>query len=123
MHDALPMAQMIEFGDFATPGMTSMVARASQRISMAGQVMPSVTISNVPGPQWAMYLCGAKLLENYPVSMIVDGQVLNITLLSYNGSLDFGIVSCPNVVPDLKGVADAIVADHQALLAEATKKK
>lgn len=55
--------------------------------------------------------------------MIVDGQVLNITLLSYNGSLDFGIVSCPNVVPDLKGVADAIVADHQALLAEATKKK
>ncbi|GAB04918.1 wax ester/triacylglycerol synthase family O-acyltransferase [Gordonia amarae] len=121
MHDALPMAQMIEFGDFATPGMTSMVARASQRTSMAGQVMPSVTISNVPGPQWAMYLCGAKLLENYPVSMIVDGQVLNITLLSYNGDLDFGIVSCPTAVPDLKGVADAILADHQVLLEAARR--
>ena len=36
------------------------------------------------------------------------GQVLNITLQSYNGSLDFGIISCPHTVPDLKGIADAI---------------
>jgi len=123
MHDALPMAQMIEFGDFATPGLTSMVARASQRSNMAGQAMPSVTISNVPGAQWPMYRCGAKMLEFYPVSMIVDGQVLNITLQSYNGSLDFGIISCPHTVPDLKGIADAILADHQALLAEVKKKQ
>ena len=89
----------------------------------SGQAMPSVTISNVPGAQWPMYLCGAKMLECYPVSMIVDGQVLNITLQSYNGSLDFGIISCPHTVPDLKGIADAILADHQALLAEVKKKQ
>ncbi|GAB04921.1 wax ester/triacylglycerol synthase family O-acyltransferase [Gordonia amarae] len=122
VHDMMPMSQIIEFGDFATPGLSSMAARAMQRANTAGEVMPALTISNVPGAPWAMYLCGAELLEFYPASMIVDGQALNITLHSYHGSLDFGLVACPSAVPDLKGIADAIVADHQALLASVTAK-
>ncbi len=120
MHDALPVATIIGFSDFATPAISAAAARAAQRANFTSGVMPNVTISNVPGAQWKMYLCGAELEEFYPVSMIVDGQAMNITLFSYDGHLDFGLVSCPHAVPDLQSLADAIVAEHAALLAEAT---
>ena len=78
----------------------------------------------MPGPQWAMYLCGAKLLENYPVSMIVDGQVSTSPAeLQRQPSTSVLWVLPQRGSRSPRGVADAIVADHQALLAEATKKK
>ena len=47
-------------------------------------------ISNVPGPQFPLYLAGARLEANYPVSVITDGMGLNITVMSYCGHMDFG---------------------------------
>ena len=54
---------------------------------LAGRVGPAfnVTISNVPGPENALFYCGCKLEAIYPLSMIVNGGALNITCLSYNG--------------------------------------
>jgi hypothetical protein len=43
-------------------------------------------ISNVPGPQIPLYMAGAKLLANYPISVITDGMGLNITVMSYLGA-------------------------------------
>jgi hypothetical protein len=54
----------------------------------------------------------------YPVSTIVDGQGLNITVQSYCDVLDFGLVGCRELVPDLETLADLIV-DEIALLAKA----
>jgi len=61
----------------------------------------NVVISNVPGPQFPIYGIGSRLVANYPVSAISDGVGLNITVQSYNGSLDFGIVACRELVPDV----------------------
>ena len=52
----------------------------------------NLVVSNVPGPQFPLYMAGAELVANYPVSVITDGMGLNITVMSYNGHLDFGIV-------------------------------
>ena len=50
-------------------------------------------MSNVPGPQFPLYMAGARLEANYPISVVTDGMGLNITVMSYCGRLDFGIVA------------------------------
>jgi hypothetical protein len=65
----------------------------------------------VPGPRHPLYAAGARLQHYYPVSTIVDGQGLNITVQSYLDTLDFGLVSCRELVPDLWDLLDGIIDD------------
>ena len=65
-------------------------------------------ISNVPGPQFPLYLAGARLEANYPVSVITDGMGLNITVMSYLGHLDFGIVADREQMPDVWSLIDSL---------------
>ena len=58
-------------------------------------------ISNVPGPQFPLYCAGARLEANYPISVITDGMGLNITVMSYCGHLDLGLVADRDQMPDL----------------------
>ena len=62
---------------------------------MADRIPPvaNVVISNVPGPPVPLYMAGAKMLTNYPTSIVVHGVALNITVQSYDESLDFGIMA------------------------------
>ena len=71
----------------------------------------NLVISNVPGPRHPLYAAGAKLLHYYPVSTIVDGQGLNVTVQTYLDTLDFGLVACRELVPDLQTMLDAVVDD------------
>jgi WS/DGAT/MGAT family acyltransferase len=76
-------------------------AAAANRIP----VIANVAISNVPGPQQPLYLAGAELKAYYPVSIVTHGLGLNITIVSYNGSLDIGLVACKKAMPDLRQFA------------------
>ena len=67
----------------------------------AGRPSWNLVISNVPGPQLPLYCAGARLEANYPVSVITDGMGLNITVMSYCGHLDFGIVADRDHMLDL----------------------
>ena len=59
-------------------------------------------ISNVPGPQIPLYVGGARVQGLYPASAITDlTGALNITLFSYDGALDFGLIACRELVPDV----------------------
>ena len=80
----------------------------------------NVVISNVPGPQFPLYGVGSKLIANYPVSAINDGVGVNITVQSYNGSLDFGIIVCRELMPDVWDLMEYV---HHSLkeLKEAAK--
>ena len=69
--------------------------------SRAGRPNWNLVISNVPGPQIPLYFAGAKLEANYPFSVITDGMGLNITVMSYCGHLDFGIVADREQMPDV----------------------
>ncbi|MCW2801205.1 MAG: wax ester/triacylglycerol synthase family O-acyltransferase [Aeromicrobium sp.] len=62
----------------------------------------NVIVSNVPGPSKEMYFNGARLDGMYPVSIVLDGQALNITLTSRHGFLDFGLIGCRKSVPHLQ---------------------
>lgn len=62
----------------------------------------NVIVSNVPGPTEEMYFNGARLDGMYPVSIVLDGQALNITLTSRKGHLDIGLIGCRRSVPHLQ---------------------
>jgi diacylglycerol O-acyltransferase len=82
----------------------------------------NVTVSNVHGPDQSLYLAGAKLQMFTPVSIVINGLGLNITGLSYNGSLWVCFVSCRKMLPD-PGVFGKCLTDSFAeLVAAATGK-
>jgi diacylglycerol O-acyltransferase len=62
----------------------------------------NIVISNVPGGREPMYWNGARLVGNYPLSIALDGQALNITLTNNADNLDFGLVGCRRSVPHLQ---------------------
>jgi WS/DGAT/MGAT family acyltransferase len=110
LFDAVPAEALTDFAQFPPPAVFARAMRTAVRLT-ASRFMPpvNVTISNVPGPRQPLYTAGARLLHYYPVSTIVDGQGLNITVQSYLDTLDFGLVACRELVPDLWDLADAIV--------------
>jgi len=81
-----------------------------------GQVA-NVTISNVPGPPVPLYLAGARMVTNYPTSIVVHGMALNITVQSYDQSLDFGLMADAAAAPDVKDLANAIAVAFDELRA------
>lgn len=123
-HKALPANLLQDFAQFAPPAVAARAARVIARATVANWVdVPfNVVISNVPGPQFPIYGIGAQLVANYPVSAINDGVGLNITVQSYNGSLDFGIIACRELMPDLWDLMDYL-GDALQELKELAKKK
>ncbi|MEU0538683.1 wax ester/triacylglycerol synthase family O-acyltransferase [Nocardia sp. NPDC005978] len=61
----------------------------------------NLVISNVPGPRKPVYMRGARLDANYPLSIPFESQAMNITLTTNGDNLDFGFVGCRRTVPDL----------------------
>ena len=100
---ALPADLLTDAVEFAPPAITARAARVVARTQLANRLNPpfNLVISNVPGPQVPLYSGGAEMLHFYPVSAVADTQGLNITVQSYNGKLDFGLVACRELVPDL----------------------
>src|ERR671938_791602 len=105
-HKALPAELLQDANHFIPPAVFHRAARLTFRLSTGvGRPAWNLVVSNVPGPQFPLYMAGAKLVANYPVSVITDGMGLNITVMSYDGHLDFGIVGDRDLMPD---VADMI---------------
>jgi diacylglycerol O-acyltransferase / wax synthase len=77
----------------------------------------NVVISNVPGPQVPLFLAGAQMKTFFPVSIIVHSIALNITVQTYCGSVDFGVVACKKAVPDLHKFTDAVAGAFEELIA------
>jgi hypothetical protein len=75
----------------------------------------NVIISNVPGSRDPLYWNGAELTEGYPMSVIADGQALNMTLISYNGQLSFGLVGCRRSLPHMQRLLEHLDNELGAL--------
>ncbi|WP_113702332.1 WS/DGAT domain-containing protein, partial [Nonomuraea lactucae] len=96
-----PARWLREFSESMPAALMGLASRSA--FGLVGQTVPpiNVTISNVPGPQFPLYVCGARLLTYYPVSVITDvSGGVNITAFSYDGSLDIGVVTDREMVPD-----------------------
>jgi diacylglycerol O-acyltransferase / wax synthase len=102
-HRALPATLLQDANHFIPPAVFSRAARLTFRLatSRPGRPTWNLVISNVPGPQVPLYCAGARLVANYPVSVITDGMGLNITVMSYCGNLDFGIIADREQMPDV----------------------
>jgi diacylglycerol O-acyltransferase len=120
---AIPQGLVDQISDFAPPALTARAARVVAATGLLHRLPPfNLTISNVPGPNTPVYLCGARLIAHYPVSVVADGQGLNVTLVGYLGQLHFGLISCRELVPDLDVLA-GYLTDELALLLTAAEKR
>ncbi len=88
-------------------------------------LVANLAISNVPGSPLPLYLAGARFLSFHPLSIIVHGVALNITVQTYAGQVDFGIIADKKALPHAKDLAKAIeaaFAEAQTLLGEPAAK-
>ena len=101
-HRAMPADLLRDANHFIPPAVFARAARATFTLASSSRGRPNwnLVISNVPGPQFPLYCAGAELVANYPVSVITDGMGLNITVMSYRGHMDFGIVADRDQMPD-----------------------
>ena len=86
-------------------------------LRVSGIVRPpyNLVISNVPGPRATQYWNGAKLVGHYPLSIPINGMALNITCISYDGNLGFGLTGCRRTVPHLQRLLTHLDAEVAAL--------
>jgi diacylglycerol O-acyltransferase len=100
-HSAMPANLMQDATQFIPPALMSRASRVVAELASVAPPSLNLVISNVPGPRNPLYLAGAELVANYPVSVIMDGIGLNITVLSYRDHIDFGIIADREQIDDV----------------------
>ncbi|MGA2455266.1 MAG: wax ester/triacylglycerol synthase family O-acyltransferase [Solirubrobacteraceae bacterium] len=85
---------------FAPPTILSQAARLQAR-----QPFFNLVVTNVPGPQFPLYLLGRRLRVLYPVVPLAQRQALGIAVMSYDGHLGFGLLGDYDALPDLDQIA------------------
>jgi WS/DGAT/MGAT family acyltransferase len=100
--DAVPASLLQDLSALVPTALSGLAARALFKLATVPGVPFNLFVSNVPGPQLPLYVAGARVEGIYPVSAVTDlTGGLNITLFSYDGALDFGLVACREMVPDV----------------------
>jgi WS/DGAT/MGAT family acyltransferase len=100
---------LTELTGFAPPNIMSQASRV-----VARQRMFNLVVTNVPGPQFPLYLMGHRLEGLFPMVPLAPNQALGIAIMSYNGTINFGLVGDYDLMSDLDDLAE----DLQAALAE-----
>jgi WS/DGAT/MGAT family acyltransferase len=108
-----------DFPTLGVPWVISGLSKLYARTRLADRMpaLANLAVSNVPGPQFPLYLAGARLLSYEPVSIVAQGLALNITVQSYDGGLFFGLTACRKTVPDAADLAADIAQAWQELRA------
>ena len=108
-----------DWSQFAGPAVFGVAMRVYARSRLTeSRPVHNLVVSNVPGPQIPLYFLGAEVQGMYPLGPIFHGAALNITVMSLNGRLNVGLISCPELIPDLWDMADGF-ADGMGELLEA----
>jgi WS/DGAT/MGAT family acyltransferase len=108
--NALGADLLQNWAEHATPNVFATASRFYSRMRLANVHRPiaNLVISNVPGPDFPLYLAGAELDAGFPLGPVMEGMGVNITVMSYLGALNWGISACPESIPMLWKLADAI---------------
>jgi WS/DGAT/MGAT family acyltransferase len=117
---------LAEWVDMAPPPLFAAAVGAYSRWRLADYLPPvhSLVISNVPGPPVPLYAGGARLVAAYPFGPILEGAGINISVMSYDGAVDMGLITCPRAVPRPGEIARGFerAIDELATAAEARAK-
>lgn len=112
-------------GEVAPPLLLNVASRFlwASNLGGLGARMPAaggnLVISNVPGPPFDLYTCGARVAGIYSASVLAVNIGVNITLMSYGERVDFGITVDPDLIQDPWVIADGIHRAHEELVAAA----
>lgn len=117
-HEALGPDTLITWAEHATPNFFANAARLYTGMHLANRHRPiaNLVISNVPGPDIPLYLAGAQLEAGFPLGPVMDGMGVNITIMSYQGTLHWGIHASPDTIPRIWDLAAAIPSALDELL-------
>lgn len=109
---------LTDFPGIGMPWLMSGAAGAVERLRLADTLPPlaNIIVSNVPGPAEPLHVAGVRVRAAYPVSIVAHGLALNVTVQSYCGNLEFGLVAATRAVPDLPRFAAVLRDAHSALL-------
>ena len=115
-HHVMGADMLQEWAELAAPNMLRFAVRfyCDTRLADRHRPIHNLVLSNVPGPRVPLYLAGAKLEAVYPMGPVMEGAGLNLTVISYLDSMDFGFFVDDELVPDVWGLA----ADTNAAFAE-----
>lgn len=113
-----------DYPSLGAPWLVSGLAKLYGRTRLANRLpqVANLVISNVPGPQFPLYLAGARMVTYHPVSIVIHGMALNVTVQSYMGSLDFGLIACRTAVPRLHDLVELVETAFTELVAAAREK-
>lgn len=116
-HQAIGADMLQSWAEFAAPSTFHLAARFYTRLRLADRHRPvfNLVISNLPGPRFPLYIAGSKLDAVYPLGPLVEGSGLNITVMSYRDSVDFGLVGAADLMPDLRDLAGAVMPAYEEL--------
>ena len=103
---------------FAPP---TVLAQAS-RINFSTRLF-NLIVTNVPGPQFPLYLLGRELQEIFPIAFLPRDHALAVAIMSYNGGIDFGLLGDYDAMPDLDEFGSHLDAALGELVAAAKPKR
>jgi WS/DGAT/MGAT family acyltransferase len=109
-HAAVGSEVLAHFAALAMPITVVTSLRLYSGLGLPALHPPAVNlvVSNVPGPQFPLYLAGRRADRMYALGPIFDGAPLNVTAVSYDGTLSLGLIACPDRVDDLSDLADGL---------------
>lgn len=116
----VPASQLGDMAQVSAPVLSTSAMRLASRFGLAHRIAATpfnLVISNVPGPRKPLYFAGAQLVNQFPVSIVTEGQGLNITVVSYLDRLDFGFIVDRELVPDVWDLADMHIDEIGSLMA------
>jgi diacylglycerol O-acyltransferase len=120
-YGALPPAVLSDLAGLAVPALVSIGADVAARLSLVERLRPfNLMISNVRGPGETLYCAGARVEAYFPLSQVVHGQALNITMMSYDGALNVGLVADRDIPLDLDRLGDLLTDELSVLHAAAS---
>ena len=116
-HAALGDRTLASLAEITSPAVAERAFGLYARWRLAASHRPlfNLVISNVPGPPTALSFQGARVHALHPHGPLMEGAGLNITVMSYAGSIDVGVLACRERVPDAARVADRVAAAIEEL--------